>query len=357
MRGALLLVAALLAGCAPERGEAYLVAFAAGERAFHAGRYVEAARALEQAAARARRVKDRDEARFFEARCYERAGMWAEARAILVRLATESPGGPRAERVAFELAQIEIQQGDAARGWAMLDDAVRRHPSHGLTRPSIRRLVEHAEETGGARAALAWLDANAATFRGTEQEEVIGYERACVLERAGNKQEAHDAFIASARRHPYPFGGFTDDSFWHAAQLDEELGRPEEAIVHLRELLSSREPSSSASYERPRFPHAQLRIAEIYRDKLEDRAAARREFERFYDRFPKALERDDALWAQARLALEDHDQEAACKLAQRFLDELPASRYTPCAHELCPTVKRAQRGCAGYILRELRGAR
>src|SRR5690606_32449937 len=56
-----LVIAALLGGaCASTSGDAYLNAMAAGERAYHAGRYREAARAFSGAAARAERLKDRD---------------------------------------------------------------------------------------------------------------------------------------------------------------------------------------------------------------------------------------------------------------------------------------------------------
>ncbi len=285
--------------------------------------------------------------------------MWAEARATYQRLAADSPSGPRTARAFFDLAELEIQHGDAARGWAQLDDAARRFPAHGLARPAIRRLVMHAQDEGGEAAVLAFLDAHEAVFHDTEQDEVIAYERALSLERMGNRKAAHDAFLASARRHPYPFGGLTDDAFWHAAVIDDEDGRAEEAIAHLRELLSSREPSGAwVSYERPRYSQAQLRIAEIYRDKLRDHAAARREFDKLYALHPTTLKRDDAVWAEARLALEDGDAAAACALAKRLVDEFPESRYVPCAPQVCPTARPAptpKRECADYILRELKG--
>jgi tetratricopeptide (TPR) repeat protein len=345
-----------LGGCAPERGEAYLAAFAAGQRAFHAGRWVEAAKAWDGAAEAARRVKDRDEARFLEARAYERAEMWPLARATLQRLAAASPTGPRTQRAFFDLAALEIAHGDAARGWAMLDETARRFPAHGLARPAIRRMVLHAEDEGGEPAVLAFLDAHEAAFRGTEQDEVIAYERALSLERASRLGEAHDAFLASARRHPYPFGGLTDDALWHAAGIDDQLGRYDEAIAHLRDLLSSREPSGAwVSYERPRYSEAQLRIAEIYRDRLKDHASARREFDKLYALHTTTIKRDDALWAEARLALEDGDAKVACALAKRLADEFPESRYVPCAHDLCPTAPRAKRACADYLLRQIKG--
>ncbi len=345
-----------LAGCAPEISEAYRDAFAAGERAFHAGRYDEAARAWDDAAGKARRVKDRDEARFLEARSFERAGRWDDARAAYQRLAADSPAGPRTGRAAFDLAQIEIDHGDPARGWKMLDLAAQKYSKHGVARPAIRRMIQHTQDEGGEPAVLAWLDAHEAVFRGTEQEEVIAYERGLSLERAGRKAEAHDAFLADARAHPYPFGGLTDDAYWHAAAIDEEAGRYDEAIAHLRELLSSREPSGAwASYERPRYSEAQLRIALIYRDRLHDHASARRELEKLYALHKTTLKRDDAVWWEAVLAREDRDEDAACRLAKRLLEEFPESRYVPCAHEVCPSAPAQKRECADYILREVRG--
>lgn len=352
------LMAALLLGaaCAPDRGDAYLASFAAGERAFHAGRYLEAAGAWREAAGRAGRIKDRDEALFLEARAIERTGNWAEARAAYDRLAERSPSGPRGARARFDAANLEIEHGDPARGWALLDEATRRFPQHGLARVSIRRMIRHAHDTGGPAAALAWLDAHEKIFAGTDHEEVLAYERGIALDRAGKKAEGHDVLIASARRHPYPSGGLTDDAFSRAATIDEERGRYEEAIAHLRELLASREPASGgASYERPRYSEAQLRVALIYRDKLHDRAAARREFERLYERHATTINRDDALWNAALLARLDRDADATCKLARRLVSELPESRYASCAHAICEAVPRGKRECADYIMREVRG--
>ncbi len=165
-------------------------------------------------------------------------------------------------------------------------------------------------------------------------------------------------FLASARRHPYPSGGLTDDAYWHAAVIDDEDGRFEEAIAHLREMLSAREPSGAwVSYERPRYSEAQLRIALIYRDRLEDHASARRELEKLYALHTTTIKRDDAVWWEAVLAVEDHDGDTACRLAKRLLAEFPESRYVRCAHEVCPAVPAAERACADYILREMRGER
>lgn len=359
--GVRILGLALLAAsgaCAPVYGDAFLASFAAGERALHAGRYEEAARAYDDAAAKALRVKDRDEARFLQARSYGKAGRWEDERAAYQRLAAESPTGPRGPRAAFELADLEIAHGDVEKGYAMLVAAAIRFPQNGVARPTIRRVVAHIVEQRGEPAARAWLADHAAAFRGTDEDQTIGYEIALSLDREGKKQEAHDALLESARAHPYPKGSLTDDALVRASKIDEELGRWAEAAKHLRDLLATHEVSNPmagkydmASYERPRFPEAALRLAEIYRDELHDHAAARRAFEELYRDHPSARKRDLAVWSEARLALEDGEPKVACALAERLAREFPDSRYTRCARAICPSAPAAKRECADYVLR------
>jgi tetratricopeptide (TPR) repeat protein len=330
-----------VAACAPSYGEAYLTSMAAGHRAYHAGRYQEAARAYDEAARKAKRVKDRDEARFLQARTYERAEQWRDAATAYRKLAADSPTGPRTARAEFELADLEIEHGASARGWQMLHEATRRNPRHGLARHAITRMAQHAAEVGGEPAGLAWLQTASATFRGTDLEQLIAYEIALSLERQGRLPEARDAFVACARSRPYPIGGLTDDALWRAAEIEVELGHHARAIALLRELLGSRESPSHTvgSYERPRFSQAQLRIAEITRDGLRDPARARVEFHKVFTDHPTSIARDDALWAEAKLARQAGDTEATCRLVRLLASDLPESRYARCVRELCPTAQ------------------
>lgn len=345
-----------LAACAPVYGDAYLAALAAGRRAYHAGRYIEAARGYDDAAAKALRVKDRDEARFLQARSFERAERWTEAEGAYLRLIADSPRGPRSPRAAFDIAELAIHHGDAARGWKLLEEAADRYPDHGLCRPSIRRLVDHIAEQDGEPKVLEFLSRKTRVFRGTDQEQTIAYETALSLDRAGQKAEAHDAFVATARAHPYPFGGLTDDALVRAARIDEARGSDEEAVLHLRDLLRSREVSSGmGSYERPRYAEAQLLIGEIYRDKIKDHAAARREFEQVCADHPTSVKCDDAVWAAGKLARADGEQGEACRLAGRLVKELPESRYAACARLLCSSAPAGKRACPEYIARDLDG--
>jgi tetratricopeptide (TPR) repeat protein len=343
-----------LSACAPARGEGYLHAFTAGQRAQHAGRFDEAARFYGEAAKSAERVKDRDEALFLQGRALERAGRVRDARAVYEAMLKQP--GPRTARAEFEIALLEIDHGDEAKGRELLFQALRRNPKHGLARNALKQLSEAAAHDGGEEARLAWLAKRGPELKGTDLEQLVEYETASTLERLGRTAEARDAFVATAARYPYPFGAYTDDALWHAALLEEELGRHNEAIGLLRKLLAPREVSTQmGSYERPRFSEAQLKIAKIYRDGLKDRAAARREFRKLYTDHKTSTLRDDALWAEAVLFYEDKEQDEACGVVKRLVGELPESRFARCARAVCPTAPEAKRPCADYILRDLSG--
>jgi tetratricopeptide (TPR) repeat protein len=356
--GAPIVFACALTACGPSLGAAYESAFAAGQRALHAGRYEEAAREFERAAQNATRVKDRDEALFEVARMHEKRGAYPEARTAYERLVKTSPDGPRVARATYDAALVEVEHGDAERGYAMLLDATYKFPRHGSARRSLHRLIEHQQDLGGDEAVLKWIEGPGKVFRGSELDQQLDYEAALALKKMEKTSEARDLFVKTAKAHPYPFGGLTDDALWHASLAEEKLGRYEAAIGHLRTLLSDREASRmTGSYERPRYSPAQLRIAELYRDKLHDHRSARKEFHTVYTAHPTSVLRDDALWAEARLAHDDGDTSDACSLVARLRKEFSDSRYARCGHLVCASVKPAasERPCANYIERQVRG--
>jgi tetratricopeptide (TPR) repeat protein len=350
-----LVLALSAAACVSRATDAYLDAFAAGQRAYHAGRFREAAHRFAGAAEKAERVKDRDEAHLMVARAYQRAEDWAAARAAYERLLAGSPPGPRAPRAEYELAWLAIDHGDAEAGWARLLDAVRRHPEHGLARNALRRLVQREEDRGGAAAAVAWLQREEPTLRKTELDQMVQYELGRALDRGGDPDSAIRVLVATARAHPYPRGALTDNALFHAARIAEGRGRPEEAIGYLRELLTPRERADTGSYERPLFDDAQLKIATLYRDALKDRAAARRELRRLYTQHTASILRDDALWAEALLWREDGRTDEACDAVELLAKELPDSRYARCVNLLCPSLPAPAHPCARYIERQVHG--
>ncbi len=356
--GAPIILATLLSACAPNLGEAYQRSFAAGQRAFHAGRFEEAARAFETAAQEATRVKDRDEALFEVARMHEKRGAYAEARDAYERVTKTSPTGPRAARAAYDMALVEVDHGDAERGYKLLLDATYKYPRHGSARRALHRLIEHQGDLGGDEGIVRWIDGPGKTLRGSDLDQQLDYEKAFALDRLGKTAEARDLWVKTAKEHPYPFGGLTDDALWQASLAEEKLGRYEAAIAQLRTLLADREASRmTGSYERPRYSPAQMRIAELYRDKLHDHRAARREFHKVYTAHPTSPLRDDALWSEAVLAAKDGDKSEACSLMESLRKEFADSRYARCGPVVCETIKVAPKDkpCANYIERQVRG--
>src|SRR5439155_27036471 len=123
--------------------------------------------------------------------------------------------------------------------------------------------------------------------------------------------------------------------------IDEARGRYGEAITHLHDLVATREKSDTiGSYERPRYSEAQMKIGEIYRDTLHDDATARREFHRLYAEFTTSIRRDDALWAEARIAKKQRGDDGSCDAARRLVREFPGSRFAACAPLVCSSAPR-----------------
>src|SRR5262245_40022235 len=103
------LVAAVLAwtaACASGPGQSFLTAKGQGDRAYSAGRYLEAAAACEEAARTTKKPHDRAEALYLAGSAYARAGSLDRARAVLRQLVAEIPASDRARRASFDLADL-----------------------------------------------------------------------------------------------------------------------------------------------------------------------------------------------------------------------------------------------------------
>ncbi len=354
MKTSVLLLSLTLVGCAPSYANGYREALARGLAAQNAGRYEEAAAAFKKAAKLGERYKDRDEARLLEGHAYEHLGRFEEAEKTYDAIVREGGGRYQAIRAEFARARIVTERKGASAGDKLMLAAVKHFPSSGLSRHAMMRMLEPIERDKGPDAALAWLRALEPFARGNDLEEEVAYEEGLVLFRASRYKEAYDVFVASARAHPYPHGSLTDDAYYQASLLAEELGDVDQAIALLREMMKPSEAAyAGSSYERPRFPQGQMRIAMLYRDKKHDRAAAKRELRAVCDRSATRL-CDDALWSKARLELEDHEGDQACESVHLLAKLRPESRYIVCGHALCSGIPESAQ-CREYILRDLRG--
>ncbi len=349
-----------LAGCGIDRGEAYMRAFTAAQRAHNAGRYEEAARHYAQAARDAIRLKDRDEAYYLEARMYQRLERWEDARASYENLARVSPQGPRTGRAAFDRAMLAIAHGREAEGHQELEQALLKHPNHGAARRGLRVWVAHQRELGGEARLQRELGRLTLLLGRTSLGQQLAYELGLSYQRAGELERAHAQLLKAARDHPIPKGTLTDDAYWHAAEVAAALGNTELALADLRELLSTREVATGGSYERPRYPAAQMRIAELYQSRG-DHQSARRAYRQVYQNHTTSILADDAMWREALLAKRHGDDDDACDIAEDLPDRFADSRYVRCVRSLCPRlgpdeVPPSGRPCPPYILREINGA-
>jgi tetratricopeptide (TPR) repeat protein len=315
----------------------------------------EAEQAYERAQGAARRPRDRDQACWDAADVLAREGQVARAVERFDAIARDTAGDHQAEAT-YRAAVLRIEHGDADRGWRDLEQVPRRFPGHGIAHVAVRRLVAHADEQSPA-AALDELHALERDVGATELGPLVGFLAAEHLESLGDDAAARDAYLRIADRWPYPFGAFFDDALWHASLLDEKLGRAEAAVQDLERLVSVRETTTIlGSYERARYVPAMLRIGDLYRDRLHDRARARDAYHRLYADFAHSTKRDEALWLEASLWREDGDDRTACDRLGTLVHEFPDSRYLPCATQECAGLARppgsgAPKECHAYITR------
>jgi tetratricopeptide (TPR) repeat protein len=350
------IVAASAIACAPNRGATYPAAFAAAQRAETAGRYSEAAAKYDAAAKEAIRDRDRDYARYLAGLMLLRAGNAHDAVARLDEIAASS--NEHAAEAAFQAASTRIKNGDADRGWNDMEQVLARFPSHGIAHSALRRIVAHKDETIGKSGALEWLRAQSKGPLGSsESGELASYLIAEHLAAADDFAGAHDQYLATATRWPYPYGALWDDSLWFAMEMDEKLARPAHGIEHLERMLLERETTTLVgSYQRPRMTPALFRIGTIYAKDLHDHDKARAAYHRLYAEFTTSKLRDSALWFEAALWAEDGDTKTSCARLGTLASDFPDSRYVPCAIDKCPAIKRSEKSkapkeCHPYLLR------
>lgn len=354
--GALGALAVACGGCAPDRGSAYERSLAEGMRAETAGRFDEAAGRFDTAASKANLPRDAAHATYLAAVMLQRSGARAAALTRLDAIAAARPAQADSASAALRAADMRIAAGDLE-GWRRLEAMVTTFPNSGAARPALRRLLRRDDDAGGPTAAIVHLRALEKTLGPTELGESVAYEIAMRLAVSGDAVAARDAFVDVAARWPYPKGSLFDDALFRASELDEKLGRYELAAKDLERMLDEREVAHlSGSYQRPRYSPGLLRLATLYRDRLKDKDRARQAFHRLYADFTTSPLRDDALWQEAALWREDGDTGTACERLAQLAEDIPDSRYVPCAMQMCPRVKRAKDShapneCHPYILR------
>lgn len=320
--------------CASGRSTAYLNAFGAGERAQTAGRYDEAATKYLAASEVANWPRDKEYSRYLAGLMKIEAKDLQGGIELLTPIAKANTA--YSAMAAYKLADLEVTNGDPARGYQMIAEIPAAFPDHGMGRVALTRTVRHLHETQGAEGALAWLDSVKEKLGTTGAGETAWYERGKLLSELGRTKEARDSFVHVADVWKYPHASFLDDALYAASFEDEKLGDPDAAIADLRRLLADREVAwLYGSAQRPKYAASLFRIAVLYDERKKDRHHAREALEELYTQHVTSPLRDDALFYEAKLWEQDGDHGRACETLKTLVEKLEDSKFVPCAETKC----------------------
>ncbi|HEU4410540.1 MAG TPA: tetratricopeptide repeat protein [Polyangiaceae bacterium] len=237
----------------------------------------------------------------------ERAGDWAEATSLLLRLAEYEPDGALASRLKLRAARARREQlGDVAGATALYEELLEADPDDAESAAALRELYR---ASGQSRKLAQLLDRLIGQATSPPARTALRLELAQLQARA---LDAPDDAIDTLR-----------------AVLDEEPGQPE-AVVRLSELYEQAdrdhdlaellEAQLSLAAERGDLAAEttyQVRLGELYESSLDDRAKAVATYEAVLARDPSHR---GALHAVARLYEARNDDERAVAALGRLLD-------------------------------------
>ncbi len=317
-----------LSACAPTismpRGEEHLDALAAAEGHLHHGRLQQAVAAFGQAAEAAERRVDRDESLYRQSRVYARLGDYKSALQICDRLASADPIARRTLRARLDAGRYRILLGEKDRADRDLRALLLEYPDSAAAKGALRIMVQtHIREAETVEKGLFWLKTLQAEIEeGNTTHEALLYLEADMLISRGKRAEATEVLEQQIEQYPYPHGRRWDNALWILADLALEDGDAETAVKRLESMIAVHESSFIlGSYTRPMFSKAALRIARIYRDKLDDPAAALKAFARVRSEFPNSLVVDDALEEEAMLRIDSGDAKKGCELLREVTEK------------------------------------
>ena len=324
-----LVCASLFAACAPNRPTAFVSAFAAGDRAHHAGRSRDAAIEYLDAARATGRPVDRDEAIYRAAMSFAEAGDREEALTRLDWLAIHSDPEIRGDRGAFDAARLRMEWGDAVRAVRDFETLAVRSPDSGLSRRAVELAAMQLDrdDPSGTRA-NEWLASIEPRVRARDLEVTLRWmqaHRADIADRSDEAIRAYERLLEI----PYPRNTHWDDGGFAYAQRLVAVHRAEDALHVIDRILAVRETAvlRPGSDERPHYQDLGLLRARILRDEVRDPARAAEAFHRFYVEFPDSRFRDDALWSELQLRDANTQHDRACDLAVTLAREFACTRH------------------------------
>lgn len=188
---------------------------------------------------------------------------------------------------------------------------------------------------------LAQLDRIYPQLHGSEQADNLLYERARIMRRNGELDEAVAAYELLLAR--YPGSGLSDDARWYCAEIRREQGRVDEALNHLRFLIETRDIAwivgtyDSVWTSRARYQRGVIMLLDQGRY---DEAVG--EFEGFLLEFPESIWRDDARWNIVQAHLRQGEASKASQACVSLKEVEPESRWVDDCDDLMKGLRSGQ---------------
>ncbi len=287
------------------------------------GRYEEAVDSFALAADEAVRRVDLDEALYRETRALIQLERYDDAIRILQEVADRRPISRRTSRAMFEIALIRLDHlNQPEQAVQDFERVMRETPDDGLAGRALFYVNRDFESRGDTAGTIAFCDRLYADLGDSTFGDDLLRVKANAQLLAGDRAGARASLEEIVRRYPYPYGQRWDDAITTLAEMDVEDGQPARAVERLEELVNRNEETNLVgSYTLPSMPRAQLRIAQIYRDELNDPEKASDAFERLPRRFPRSILRDDALYQAGAMWLDAGNRSRGCRLLRRVVDD------------------------------------
>ncbi len=325
MRRLLILATVLLGAACAHPCQCHSIQDAAIAMA-EAGRPLEAAALLAEAATLATKEDHRDHLLFQQGLVLARAGLEAEALAVWDPLYASTSSETLPGRIAYERGMLARAQGKPDEAEAHFLLLVKEHPEHGLALTGLYRLEKLVRDRAGDAAVRTLLESLLQDALETSFGDDVLWELYAWHYAHGQLDEAEAYLLAIRSSYPFPTGERSGDALLALASLAEERGDWDEAIHYLEEVIGpiGKAPVIGASGGTGKAK-ALIRLGLIYEEHVGDYAKA---LELYMEvvRMPE-LEtmNDDGLLEAARVLVVMQKQEKACKHLETLLEDFPYS--------------------------------
>ncbi len=329
VRPALLLLVfwgVLLAACSPS---GYPPKFVAARKAEDSGRLEVARRNYDIVFRSAKKPRDRTEAGMRLGSLLLRMGRRSQAVETYLQVEAgpgrgTSQGARALVRAASVLADRLHEEHRAETIWRRV---VRDYPGTLAATDALSRLVSLYGTRFGPRQLLRFLSRLAAATPSSQLKQYAAWKAADICRRDIKDPDCAFRYCVAAWK-AAPNSALADDALICAARQARRMGRPRQALVWYRRLLSTREEAVMVgSYHSEWLDDAQFELGKLYLEDLGDQGRAIAAFRTLLRTYPASVLRDDASWWICLTRLRQGRRKEAIHCWKRLVRRFPDSRF------------------------------